>query len=482
MQNNQQYSVNGEGMERRQFLQYGGAGLGTLAGVGYTSATATGEDGEVQATTTNTIEIASWHDLDTVRKDLGGHYVLVADLNEETAGYNTHIDEPDAGWNPIGNSENEFTGTFDGNGYEIADLEIKRPDTDDVGLFAIGSGIFENVKLTSVDVEGHYHVGGLAGKLIDGGEAKRISVDGDVVGDEFNTGGLVGWSIESKVIKSSSSCDVSGGTDVGGLIGKNTGGKILQSTASGTVFGTEKIGGLVGELHGGGEVVESSANGDANGAFHVGGLVGRCGYIPVETDETDYGNVIASFASGDVIDNSYNSDNFGGLVGSLINGEVQESLAVGSMEAEDTAGGLIGQLGIMNLGAENDAILGDSYWDTTTSEKSDAVAEIGEYGEGTIEIQGDVDGLTTEEAQGEAATENMSALDFETTWKTITNPDDYPKLRWQDIEEELCEYAEEGVVGTDGLRQAIVDWRTDAIDTETLRTVISYWRSGDEIC
>jgi len=46
----------------------------------------------------------------------------------------------------------------------------------------------------------------------------------------------------------------------------------------------------------------------------------------------------------------------------------------------------------------------------------------------------------------------------------------------------LARYAgEDGVVGTDGLRLAIDDWRAGDIDTDLLRDVIEAWRSGEPV-
>ena len=52
------------------------------------------------------------------------------------------------------------------------------------------------------------------------------------------------------------------------------------------------------------------------------------------------------------------------------------------------------------------------------------------------------------------------------------------------VTEELSleEYAnDDGIVDTDGLRDAIDDWRGGDIDTDLLRDVIDYWRSGDTV-
>ena len=54
-------------------------------------------------------EIQTWNDLDAIRNNLDGDYVLMNDL--ECAANSGR------GWQPIGTSTNPFTGTFDGQGY-----------------------------------------------------------------------------------------------------------------------------------------------------------------------------------------------------------------------------------------------------------------------------------------------------------------------------------------------------------------------------
>jgi len=46
----------------------------------------------------------------------------------------------------------------------------------------------------------------------------------------------------------------------------------------------------------------------------------------------------------------------------------------------------------------------------------------------------------------------------------------------------LADYAnEDGIVDTDGLREAIDDWRAGGIDTDLLREVIGFWRTGQPV-
>jgi len=52
----------------------------------------------------------------------------------------------------------------------------------------------------------------------------------------------------------------------------------------------------------------------------------------------------------------------------------------------------------------------------------------------------------------------------------------------EEVEDDLARYAnEDGVIETDGLREAIDDWRNGDIETDTLRDVIDAWRSGEQV-
>ena len=51
-----------------------------------------------------------------------------------------------------------------------------------------------------------------------------------------------------------------------------------------------------------------------------------------------------------------------------------------------------------------------------------------------------------------------------------------------DAPPELIQYTtDEGTIDTDGLRDAVSDWRSGEVDTDLLRDVVSYWRSGDPV-
>ena len=138
--------------------------------------------------------IADWRQLDNVRNHLDGHFVLVNDLDSTTTGY-AELASATAndgnGWQPIGTCVDLFTGTFDGQGYEISDLFIARPGESGVGLFGVvrGEGVIENVGVVSGNVTGKDNVGGLVGK--NEGTVSNSYASGSVTGNS-NIGGLVG--------------------------------------------------------------------------------------------------------------------------------------------------------------------------------------------------------------------------------------------------------------------------------------------------
>jgi hypothetical protein len=166
------------------------------------------------------LEIRDWYDLDAIRDNMGDGYLLMNDLDSTTAGYE-ELASPTAnqgkGWQPIGTEGAQFTGTFDGQGYEISDLFINRPQEYYVALFGYvrEGGVVENVGMVNVSVAGQARVGGLVGE------------NQGTVRDSYATSA------------------VSGDTHVGGLAGANSG-TVSNSYSTGSVTGDEKVGGLVG--------------------------------------------------------------------------------------------------------------------------------------------------------------------------------------------------------------------------------------------
>lgn len=376
-------------------------------------------------------EITDWNDLHAIRDGLDGEYILTTDLDESTTGYEEYVADPETGFEPIGKTHTEFTGTFDGQGNEIRDLVIDKPDSELVGLFGLaGDGaVIENITLVDAEITGDHDVGALIGGS--NGTINTSAVTGTVSGRR-NVGGIVGRNRKAIIRDSAAGVTITGESNVGGLVGKNDN-KIRNSWATGEVTGESSVGGLVG-LHSytgftPGRIIESWASGDVDGDSAVGGLVG-------DSFQNDLkGEIMKSAASGTVTGES----EVGGFIGfTSASTLIANSLAIGQVTGTEDVGGFAGYnkniitnsfscrkvTGEQQIGGflgSNSGEVTASYWDSTLSDQSES---IGRQNGGS----NDITRLSTTEMQGTAAEENMSALDFDGTWKVVTNPADYPVL------------------------------------------------------
>ena len=170
------------------------------------------------------LEIRTWADLDRIRYNLDGHHILMNDLDATTEGYED-LASPTAdagfGWWPIGTSDRPFAGTFDGQGHEIRDLVIDRPEAEyEVGLFGVVRGDIENVGVVNATVVGYNRVGGLVGDK-GHGTVSNCYFSGNVTGD-WLVGGLLGWGANGLTMSNCYATGiVIGESDVGGLVGGN---------------------------------------------------------------------------------------------------------------------------------------------------------------------------------------------------------------------------------------------------------------------
>ncbi len=177
------------------------------------------------------------------------------------------------GFEPVGDDDHPFTGSLDGNGYEIRGLYIHRSDTDHVGLFgAIERGSIENLGLVNADITGDERVGGITGSL-ERGSVENSFVKGEVNGDE-SVGGLVGENDDGRISKCFTDGEVNGDKSVGGLVGENDEGTVKNSYSTAEARGEEEVGGLIG-TNDEGTVENTYAAGAIWGDDDVGGLIGE---------------------------------------------------------------------------------------------------------------------------------------------------------------------------------------------------------------
>lgn len=348
-------------------------------------------------------EIRDWHDLHAVRHHPSRSYVLMNDLDSATPGYMelaSSTADQGKGWQPIGTSDEGFTGSFDGQGYEIRDMSIYRPDESPVGLFgAVGEGgVIENVGVVNAGVTGEWGVGCLVGA--NWGTVSDSYSSGSVSGDD-HVGGLVGGNAGG-VSNSYSNASVDGHWDVGGLLGANDSrGAVSNSYSDGSVTGKLSVGGLVGGNLGG-TVSKSYTSASVNGDDYVGGLVGD-----------NQGAVSNSCSRGSVTGEWH----VGGLVG-YNEGSVSNSYSTGSVAGSVWIGGLVGN--------NRDGTVSNSFWDIETSGMEQSG---GGTGKTTVEMQ---DLATFTGAAWDITAVAPNQADHNYTWN-IVDGQTYPLLSWQSM-------------------------------------------------
>lgn len=387
--------------------------------------------------------ISDWNDLDAIRDDAEGEYVLVNDLGEDTEGYDDVVGE--GVFDPI----STFTGTFDGQGHTIADLKIGTTGSDRAGLFALVSGdaTIEDVRFAEPTLEATLEndnwAGVLVGVVIGQPTVSNVEITGaDITIQEDSSSndvgtlaGLVTDNDKGSAHFTFEDIEITGASissnatpsrqDHGGLIG------LMQATADSTaevsnvfvegsieVQGSVSTGGLFGSVDapGGdnpsrtieevGTAVDITITEDdsQNSPQGVGGVAGLF----------EKATLSDAYAAGDI---DVEGGSVGGIIGDGKVGTVERVFATGAVSEDGSnSGGLVGRL---DNTSETD--LSESNWDTEATERADAVGDANG-------VEFDAEGLTTSEVQGENAVENMDdAFDFEDTWATIE--DDYPELR-----------------------------------------------------
>lgn len=272
-----------------------------------------------EGTAENPYQVATAAHLNNVRSHLGSYFRLTANI--DLAGYLSSGGDgynEGAGWVPIGEDMDEFTGHFDGNGHTISGLYINRPTGDHVGLFGIiaGQATVKNLGLLGVNVGGGYNVGGLAGSIASGGQIENCYVTGAVMGKDYHIGGLTGnnyGTITNCYAVSAVTSDESDCSGVGGLVGGNFGTISACYAADSVTCNVSEnvmaIGGLSGFNMG--SISNCYATSTVKGGIGVGGLTGtNCAPNGNKTGTINY-----CYATGAVTGITY----VGGLAGANTN-------------------------------------------------------------------------------------------------------------------------------------------------------------------
>ena len=254
---------------------------------------------------------------------LNGNYYLTGDL-----------DLNGAEWTPIGDENNPFTGSFNGNGHTISNFVIN-DELMFAGLFGANAGTIENLKLSGVTIDitnnsTSLYIGALVAKNT--GSVKKCFAEGNLSGKVINTetnkaafiGGLVGYDYKGTVEECAANCKISSysssnGSCAGGLVGYAYLSSVINCYATGDVESSYDLateaensstaGGLIGHnpastvrnCYASGTVISKALKG---GLSFAGGLIGDHSRINIGTsDNPEYviGEISGCYAIGNVM-------------------------------------------------------------------------------------------------------------------------------------------------------------------------------------
>ena len=231
----------------------------------------------------------------------GGQLLLIKDYYDKNFVLAANIDLDNKNWLPIP----DFTGTLDGAGYTIRNLQVSRTD-DGQGLFARISG---NAAVKNLNIKGVYikagsndNIGALAGVI----NGKSILIEniyviltenslilgndavGGIVGETWSGNGQLASLTNCHVESVSTDYTIKGNSAVGGILGYARNSdlatlKIEKSTAKVSVYGGDYTGGILGNMSRNGaisfQISSCGFDGKVSGGNCVGGIAGYCEQI-----------------------------------------------------------------------------------------------------------------------------------------------------------------------------------------------------------
>ncbi len=248
----------------------------------------------------------------------------------------------------IGNLNNPFMGTFNGNGYTINNLNFVNDAGQPIGLFGVADGAtLENIQLSGINISAPTidNVGAVVGQMQHHSTLNNAIVTNSSISGKNNTGGAVGAMIDSTAsqIFVGNNTSITGGDtsipgadtamNAGGVVGSLTNSTLELSAADATVTGGTNVGGLVGIISDALSSVSNSFSiGAVSGVDKVGGFVG-----------SNSGTITSAYSTG----------------------------AVTASGANPTAGGFAG---------DQQGLVTNGYWNTETSNQTEGTGNAANSG------------------------------------------------------------------------------------------------------
>ncbi|AZO95289.1 GLUG motif-containing protein [Halocella sp. SP3-1] len=318
------------------------------------------------------IEIHTAEDLYNIRDNLSGDYIQMADI--DLSGYSN--------FDPIGDFDNPFEGTYDGAEYSISNLTINKQDESYIGLFGDTREVeIKNINLENIYVTGEDYVGGIAGYVRNNVSIVGCVAKGTVSGEGGYAGGIAGYVMDSVDISDCtfegtaegdyytggiagyingngnvniSNCivngSISGSYSGGGIAGQVYSADISACKATVILSGDNQVGGIAGYIYAG-AIAECYSSGKATAFDYYGYSGGLVGY--------GYCDITNCYSGCDIEGAAY----IGGLIGYDSGSSITNCYSVGKVSGADSdIGGLIGYAS---------GNISSCYYDTETSGQSD---------------------------------------------------------------------------------------------------------------
>ncbi|MFD2531596.1 T9SS type A sorting domain-containing protein [Gracilimonas halophila] len=286
-------------------------------------------------------QISTVEQLQEIKYYLSSNFILINDIDASI----TSTWNDSTGFETIGDSDFNFTGSLDGGNYTIDSLFIKRGISSETnyyaGLFRVIVGAtIRNLNISNIRVSGSSYVGGVVGTM-HSSKISNVTLSGVIKAESYIVGAIAGRISTNSLIENVEvNAEVDGVNEVGGIVGENRSGSLINVHMNGHVKGISTIGGLVG------------INGLTNYGSDNAVIKNSSSSATVIVDSASFGNITGGLVGLNnrfgVIDSSSSSSEIyafsqvGGLAGTN-SGEIYNSMYNGILNAESSEiGGIAG--------------------------------------------------------------------------------------------------------------------------------------------
>ncbi|MCC5935277.1 MAG: hypothetical protein JJU35_13605, partial [Balneolales bacterium] len=214
-------------------------------------------------------QISNWHHLNNIRSHMTSYFILLNDLDSNTDGYSTvaaSAANGGQGWIPLGFLTfdftgtpilEEFSGTLDGAGFTIRDLNINNPtDVDFAGFFQYTrNASIKDVHFQNINITHTTRAAGVAG-IAAGTTIERVSVSGNIS------------------VPTNTDCESTiSGVASGVVYAAFSSTSVSEALTNVNITGTCYLSAVVGLLDENSSVDKVIARGTLNGSNYLGGIV-----------------------------------------------------------------------------------------------------------------------------------------------------------------------------------------------------------------